>query len=251
MTPGTRKFETAAKTGTWRVGVTGFLDWPETREEAAGFDHWRCVTNPSGLLFTGDSHPGIVPPEPGRGPLPRLLSSISRTSDHRDVEWHFQLLPVLWGIANQIDTEAIDAVVSLGLGVYDADDRLRVEQGAFNRRARQCDAAGVVPTEEYGPSEVIDPRYGRIIEEPSGSRVSIAALSSELDTTGYRVEQVSARETNAFVCNETYALLLGQLGGGGRLAKAAFIHVPRTDDDPGLDRLAEAVTRIIRHVALP
>lgn len=251
MTYRVRRTDTGSNTAAWRVGVTGFLDWPATREEAAGFDRWRCQSNPSGLLLTGERHPGGTPPGPRHGPLPRLLSAISRTRDRREVEWHFQLLPVLWGIANEIDADAFDAVVNLGLGVYDANDRLWLERGAFNRRARQCDAAGVVPMEDAGPGEVIDSRHGRIIDEPPGRTASLEALAGILDGTGYRLDAMEARESNAYVCNETHAIMLGRLGGGHRLARADFIHLPRPRDDDGLHSLAQAVARVIERLALP
>src|SRR5690606_31277447 len=143
------------------VLVTGFCDW---RALGPRPDLWRCRDNPSGRLLTGVPTEGPAPPL--EGPLVRLLT------DRADLRPAFTLLPVTWGAAADLEMQRFDAVIHLGLGVYDAPLRLQPERGAVNLR-RGTDALG---DEVEGP---IEPGLPERIDGPPPVDLALDAVEGE------------------------------------------------------------------------
>lgn len=214
---------------TRRVLVTGFCDWKELGEPP---DEWRCRDNPSGRLLTGAPTDG-GPPAALAGPL------VDRLCDGGGLDWSFRLLPVTWGVLErQPDLDEFDVLINLGLGVYDRDDQLQPERGAYNRRAG-------------------DDALGRRVDEPLDA--GAPALLPELPDTAdrlraaegrrfgpYAVRVADARADNVYLCNETHARALAWARRGtGRTA--FFIHLPHAPDrEGGMEVLAEGVAALIR-----
>jgi hypothetical protein len=152
-------------------------------------------------------------------------------------------MPVTWGAYDTLgDVRHYEAVVHLGLGVYDSQDAIQVEHGAFNLR-RGKDAAGVeLDTTVVGgrPQRIdgnadIDARISAIAGQRYGSYVTRVA---------------EAREDNSYLCNETHFRALEALAsedGPSSLGAAYFVHIPTARaDDPDHEALAEGVAGVIQ-----
>lgn len=213
-----------------RVLVTGFNDWHGVEDNI-----FRCRDNPSCRLLLGEAC--SAPPLWRNGALPRFLRGAAP-----DVDWCFMALPTVWGTSRVCDRLAFDAVIHLGLGVYDCHDVLLLEDGAYNGRCKGKDAAGnaLVP-------KTIDETAGLILGDPCQS-----ATLSELD--GRRVARgtvklqvIGARPSNSYICNETHFWALQAVsqarcdGREARLARAFFIHIPQPAEKDDFEQLAEAV----------
>ncbi len=244
----------------WRVLVTGFHDWPATRREAATFDRWRCLQNPSGMLLLGPNYAGQVEPTAFPGALPTALSTLTQTADGRVIVWTFDTLPTLWGAIDAVPKSDYDVIICLGLGVYSPlpTTRIRLERGARNARtSSNPDAANVVAGAGTTPV-VIDPTLGRTLPLTAGS-----ALESRIDGVDqqsfgpaahpYDVEVIGARDDNTFVCNETNFKLLQSLGQGpdGCPRLVYFIHIAAPAAAADYASLADALRGLIEVLIQP
>lgn len=200
-----------------RVLVTGFNDWRDLGEPP---NIWRCRDNPSCRLLLGEPR-DVEPDRIEGGPLLGELARLGRV-DGREIEWNYATLPVTWGAAESIELRGYDVVIHLGLGVYDRDDQILVERGAFNLR-RGNDAAG------FARDEAIEAERG--LERAAPAELS-AALERVNGKTlgGYEVEVKAARESNSYLCNETHYRALVELeaarAAGERLRQVHFVHIP-------------------------
>ncbi len=225
-----------------RVLVTGFNDWRELGDPP---NVWRCRDNPSCRLLLGD--PQNDRPSTFAGPLAEQLRAHDELGE---VEWTFATLPVTWEVAKRLPEYAEhDVVVHLGLGVYDRTDVAYVEDGAVNRR-RGTDAAGRTLDEAISASvtedEVRPPEAGVIaqrVQAVDGRRFG-----------PLEVRAMPARDTNAYLCNETHFWALRAVedsrNHGGRLEQAYFVHIPypATDDYAGLaEGVAGLVLALLSH----
>jgi len=246
-------------TSPWRVYVSAFLDWPRTKEEAVGFDPWRCLNNPSGYLLIGRWHAGGGKPDPTGGPLPRALRGIRRTRDGRPVEWTFDVLQTRWGAVETVPAREHDVVVSLGLGVYperygEAFERtVLVEVGARNLRARGPDVAGVSIGDAGAPGGIIDPAGARVLHARARERRRTREAARTVETAYgvYSVVTDAARDENAFICNETHYRLLAQVAPEGRPRQVYFIHLPRPRNMQRGRPLARVLGRVIEGLIQP
>jgi len=250
--PAKRRQASAKKV--WKVYVSGFHDWPATKDEAIGFNWWRCMRNPSGYLFIGEWYKGRSKPDPTRGLLPKRLKTITTTNDGCTIEWTFDTLPVEWNTITTVGLTQYDVVVNLGYGVYHSASKVRLENGAWNGRAEQADAAAKVPGKRRGPPKVIDPTAGKRLAAPKGTRDTIKATAGDfrVGTQTYTAEVANARQTNGYVCNETHYLALQKVKATpGRPHRAVFIHIPKPAKDRGYPPLAALLARIIEKLIQP
>lgn len=225
--------------GPTRVLVTGFNDWKDLGDPP---QLWRCRDNPSCQLLVGE-HVGEPQPDAYAGALVHRLRADDGLAAE-NVEWTFRTMPVTWGAAEILGHDEFDIVINMGLGVYDRDDVLQLEAGAFNGRGNTADAASSVR-----PGK-IDEGAQRVLRPPkqSGIGVQIEALAGQrFGDYGLVVE--GARDENAYLCNETHYRALEALErsqrDGGRLQRAYFLHLPYArENDYAL--LAEAVASLIR-----
>ena len=220
-----------------RLLITGFFDW---RELGSPPDLHRLRDNPSGRLLFGEIDPGGGPSPPAGGVLAALLDEAWQREV--GVEAAFNVLPVAWGVAEGLAYDRHDVVIHMGLGVYDDDDILVVERGAYHRRegldARERPPADAAFALGVGIDEVI--------RAPSWLDDGLDMLNGSR-CEGYRLEVKEARFDNVFLCNETHGralLSLGEGSGGGGLLAAYFIHLPypRAGDERAL---ADAVKTLI------
>lgn len=221
-----------------RVLVTGFNDWKELGDPP---NTWRCRDNPSCRLLVGD--PLVDAPTTFEGPL---VSALDRAAGERNVEWSFATMPVTWGVtAERTPYGDHDVVVHIGLGVYDRDDEIFVEAGAFNLR-KGTDAAGDAVEEPIlaGKPDVLD------------APPAVAAVVANVDGQSFgamRARAMPARVENTYLCNETHTLALDAVASsqasGGRLHAAYFVHIPQPKDDDWA-ALADSVAGVVVALAL-
>ncbi len=245
------KCESAPRLEPWKVYVSGFHDWPHDKKQAQGFNRWLCIKNPSGRLFIGNWYRGNTKPDAGQGELPQLLRAITQTGDGRAIEWTFDTLPVIWGIARTITAANFDVVVNTGYGVYRSQTLLHIEGGAYNRRGGQPDAAGDTPGVTPGLSTTIDPQAGKIIGAPDALSDRIDSVAGAIAGTNFTARAIRARGTNDFICNETHQIMLSQVRGNQRLRQAYFLHIPKPTRDNGYQPLATAMAKIIERLIQP
>ena len=137
----------------FKVLVTGFHDWRDL-SPIPTLNLFRCRDNPSCRLLLGEasfSPPvtrsgGALPGElarlqgelaPGASTVTGPTSSESgRAADDRapSIDWTFQTLPTVWQTSSVVDYLSFDAVVHIGLGVYDCHDKIIVEDGTRAKR---------------------------------------------------------------------------------------------------------------------
>lgn len=221
-----------------RVLVTGFNDWKELGDPP---NIWRCRDNPSCRLLVGE--PLVDAPTAFEGPL---VTALDRATAGRAVQWSYATLPVTWGVtAERTPYAEHDVVVHIGLGVYDRDDELFVEAGAFNLR-KGTDAAGAAVEEPIlaGAPDVLD------------APLAVAAAVAKVDGQPFgamRARAMSARVENTYLCNETHALALDAVATneahGGRPHAAYFVHIPQPKGDDW-SALAESVAGVVVALAL-
>jgi len=216
-----------------RVLVTGFNDWKDLGDPP---NLWRCRDNPSCRLLVGE--PLGEAPARFEGPL---VSALAQAAGERSIDWSFATMPVTWGItAEQTAYAEHDVVVHLGLGVYDRDDEVFVEAGAYNRR-RGTDAAG---REEDAP---IVPDAAAVVEAPAEVAAKVEAVDGQ-QFGRMRARAMPAREGNAYLCNETHTLALQAVAdsraSGGRLDAAFFVHIPQPKADDW-EALAASVAGVV------
>lgn len=216
-----------------RVLVTGFNDWKDLGDPP---NLWRCQDNPSCRLLVGESL--VDAPTSFEGPL---VSALPAAVGDRDITWSFSTLPVTWGVtAERTPYAEHDVVVHLGLGVYDRDDEVFVEAGAYNLR-RGTDAAG---------QSVQEPIFGaepEIQEAPPKVAAAVQAVDGRMFGT-MKARTMQARPQNTYLCNETHSLALHALrqsqAEGGSLEAAFFVHIPQPVEQDW-DRLAESVAGVV------
>ena len=124
--------------------------------------------------------------------------------------------------------------------MYDRDDEIFVEAGAYNRR-EGTDAAGRVAQEPIFSSrpEVLE------------ASATVAAAVQAVDGRSFgtmRARTMRARPENTYLCNETHSLALEAVrrsrADGGPLKAAFFVHIPQpAEQDWG--RLAESVAGVV------
>ncbi len=216
-----------------RVLVTGFNDWKDLGEPP---NLWRCRDNPSCRLLLGD--PSDDTPTTFQGPL---IPALSRAAGDRDITWSFATLPVTWGVtAEQTPYAEHDVVVHLGLGVYDRDDEVFVEAGAYNLR-KGTDAAGNSADEPIFESQ----------PDVLAATPKIVAAVEAVDGRSFgrmRARAMQARPQNSYLCNETHSLALDAVrqsqAAGGSLEAAFFVHIPQPVGEDW-DVLAESVAGVV------
>ncbi|MCR9165690.1 MAG: hypothetical protein ACE37F_08090 [Nannocystaceae bacterium] len=221
-----------------RVLVTGFNDWTQLGEPP---NLWRCRDNPSCRLLVGDALE--QPPTDFEGPL---VAALQRAAGERSVQWSFATMPVTWGVATERTPYAEhDVVVHIGLGVYDRDDEVFVEAGAFNLR-KGTDAAGTVVEAPILPGEP------EVLEAPPRVAAAVAAVDGRA-FGAMRARAMPARVENTYLCNETHTLALDAVAAseadGGRLEAAYFVHIPQPKDGDWAT-LAESVAGVVVALAL-
>ena len=210
--------------------LTGFYDW---RDLGAPPLLDRCRDNPSCRLT--------------RGPLLPLLTAEAARRGHALTT---QNLPVTWGAAERLDLALYDAVVHLGLGIYDRHDELWVEEGAWNGR-RGVDAAGAGRDERIGEGPQTLPPTSR-------AAARLQALHTLTLPHGFRALPKPARESNAYLCNETHFRALTAAharAASERPLDAYFVHIPYAPPDAqevgeGERALAEAVAALVGWLVL-
>jgi len=198
---------TTSRSRPLRVLVTGFHDWRNLDGNI-----WRCRDNPSCRLIYGAACP--TPPVQRRGPLVSALAAL-----RLDASFDFVTLPTVWHTAAGLDLCAYDVVVHMGLGVYDAHDKLLLELGAYNER-RGGDALGATAghTIDSGGAQVLDPPH------------ALARKIADLDGQtfgGFSIDVAPARPENSFICNETHHRALRAQSLGLPTPRAVyFVHLP-------------------------
>ncbi len=218
-----------------RVLVTGFNDWKDLGDPP---NVWRCRDNPSCRLLVGDE----TADAPGEGAFDGpLVSALKSAAGDRDISWSFATLPVTWGVtAEQTPYAEHDVVVHLGLGVYDRDDEVFVEAGAYNLR-KGTDAAGLSADEPIFESEP------EVLEASPKVAAAVAAVDGRTFGT-MRARTMAARPQNTYLCNETHSLALDAVrqsqADGGSLEAAFFVHIPQPVDHDW-DALAESVAGVV------
>lgn len=216
-----------------RVLVTGFNDWKDLGDPP---NVWRCRDNPSCRLLVGE--PRLDAPTTFEGPL---VSALTAAAGDRDITWSYTTLPVTWGVAAERTPYAEhDVVVHLGLGVYDRDDEVFVEAGAYNLR-KGTDAAGQSAQEPIFESE----------PEVLAASPEVAAAVEAIDGRTFgamRARTMQARPQNTYLCNETHSLALDAVrqsqADGGSLEAAFFVHIPQPAEQDW-DRLAGSVAGVV------
>ena len=235
----------------WKVYLSGFHDWPHDKKQAQGFNRWRCIENPSGRLFIGRWYRGNTKPDATRGELPQLLRAVTQTGNGRTIEWTFDTLPVIWGIARTITAANFDVVVNTGYGVYHSQSTLRIEKGAYNRRGGQPDSAASTPGVTPGLGTQIVPQAGAIIGAPDALTDRIDSVAGAIAGTPFTARAIRARGSNDFICNETHQIMLSQVRGNQRLRQTYFLHIPKPAQDTGYPALAAAMAKVIERLAQP
>ena len=225
-----------------KVLVTGFNDWQNLGTPP---NIWKCDENPSCRLLTGN--PTTSRPTSYAGPL---VSTLRAT---RSIDWKFKTLPTVWGIAaRSINYRKYDAVINMGLGVYNTRDEIQLEQNAYNERANTPDAAGNLPS-----STRIDATNtsGTLVADPrSGVNRRIMAMNQRQLASRYRARVAQARQTNNYICNETHYHGLSEMNRSlsrrppGRLKLAYFIHLPRPRTSTAYGDLASGTADVIRNL---
>ncbi|MGH1345336.1 MAG: hypothetical protein ACRBN8_27485 [Nannocystales bacterium] len=216
-----------------RVLVTGFNDWKDLGDPP---NLWRCRDNPSCRLLVGD--PLVDAPAKFEGPL---VPALHAAAGDRAIVWSFATLPVTWGVSTERTpyTEH-DVVVHVGLGVYDRDDEVFVEAGAYNLR-RGTDAAG------KRAEEAIFESQPQVMEAPPKVAAAVQAVDGLVFGT-MTARTMPARPQNTYLCNETHSLALDAVrrsqAEGGPLEAAFFVHIPQPagEDWPAL---AESVAGVV------
>lgn len=224
---------TAPEPDPLRVLVTGFNDWKDLGDPP---NLWRCRDNPSCRLLVGD--PRLDAPTTFEGPL---VSALDAAAGERDITWSFSTLPVTWGVtAERTRYAEFDVVVHVGLGVYDRDDEVFVEAGAYNLR-KGTDAAGQSAQEPIFESQ----------PEVQEASPEVAAAVQAVDGRTFgamKARTMQARPQNTYLCNETHSLALDAVrqsqADGGSLEAAFFVHIPQPADEDW-DRLAESVAGVV------
>ncbi len=216
-----------------RVLVTGFNDWTDLGDPP---NLWRCRDNPSCRLLVGE--PILDSPGTYEGPL---VSALHTAAGDRGITWSFATLPVTWGAAAERTPYAEhDVVVHLGLGVYDRDDEVFVEAGAYNLR-KGTDAAG------QGAAEPIFESQPEILAASPAVAAAVEAVDGRTFGT-MRARTMQARPQNTYLCNETHSLALDAVrrsqAEGGSLEAAFFVHIPQPAEQDW-DRLAESVAGVV------
>jgi len=226
-----------------KVLVTGFNDW---RDLGPQRDVWKCNENPSCRLLTGHATDSRQPTSYA-GPL------VSQLSGNTNVTWEFKTMPVTWGAAAQmINYQNYDAVINMGLGVYDTSDAIQLEQNAYNER-EGTDAAGTdvstpVPIDTSNASSTLTADPG------SGVNQRISALDQTQVASQYRVRTAQARSDNNFICNETHYYAISELNRSmsstppGRLKLVYFIHLPKPSATTGYSGLAAGTAQVINNL---
>jgi len=216
-----------------RVLVTGFNDWKDLGDPP---NLWRCRDNPSCRLLVGDAL--VEVPAEFDGPL---VSALNTAAGDRDIAWSFSTLPVTWGVtAERTPYTEHDVVVHVGLGVYDRDDELFVEAGAYNLR-KGTDAAGKSAQEPIFESEP------EVVEASPKVAAAVQAVDGRTFGT-MQARTMPARPQNTYLCNETHSIALDAVrrsqAEGGSLDAAFFVHIPQPVGEEW-DRLAESVAGVV------
>ena len=212
------------------VLITGFYDWKELGTPPQ-LD--RCRDNPSCRVLTGSG----IGSRDLSGPLATQLKAWA--SARPSLQLHFALLPVTWASHADLELEKFDQVIHLGLGVYDSNHRILIEEGAYNRHRGQ-DAAGVSRDqriEEEADSVLIAP--------PQVQEGLKRALSVSLPAP-FTLSSIPAREENSYLCNAVHFRALQHIHSKpeGQLQQAYFVHIPHAenqDDRP----LAAALFKLL------
>jgi hypothetical protein len=211
-----------------KILVTGFNDWRNLGPDSPP-NVWRCRENPSCRLLVGAATTGVLDGASiVDGELTRRLSGTPGgdvTVAGRRVEWHFRTLPVTWSPSLRPFCDyclQYDAVMHIGLGVYDVTDKILLERGAANARGGR-DAAGAVhaagtPLEPSGPAGALR-ELEASASVPGGvlsasAATPVAASLQEVDGAAignFNVGVLDARPANAYLCNETHFAALRAL----------------------------------------
>ena len=229
-----------------RILVTGFGDWKKLQDPP---NIWKICENPSARLLTGCACENGPPVGEKTGPLAQRLRSIGAAR-----RWHFsfQTLPTVWRSSWSLDRPSYDAVVHLGLGVYDSFHSILVEDGAVNQRVAAPDASGAMPPsplldEGAPPSAVLEapPRQRRAVE------AAVEGLAEELKLHGgFSVRAIRARPENSYICNETHWRGLEELATAGRLSGVFFVHIPYPETPGEYGPLAGAVAAVVEKLVV-
>lgn len=216
-----------------RVLVTGFNDWKDLGDPP---NLWRCRDNPSCRLLVGDARSEA--PTAFDGPL---VSALKTAAGDRDITWSFSTLPVTWGVAAERTPYADhDVVVHVGLGVYDRDDEVFVEAGAYNLR-KGTDAAG------HSAQEPIFASEPEVLEASPKVAAAVQAVDGQMFGS-MKARTMPARPQNSYLCNETHSLALEAVRKsqteGGSLEAAFFVHIPQPVQEDW-ERLAESVAGVV------
>lgn len=219
-----------------RVLVTGFFDWRGLGKPA---NLWRLRENPSGQLILG-----ACDSPPLGGARPGALAKLLRDR-FQDVT--FCVLPVLWGTARSLDLRQYNAVVHIGLGVYDATDYIVVEDGAYNLR-KGADAVGCPGAGPFRPES----KGQFFMDEAMSKRVrALAGCTVQSMGQEFKIVVKGPRKSNTYICNETHWRALECVREArrvqGRLKAVFFVHIPYPKGGAGCDirPLAGAVSAVV------
>ncbi|MFC1751468.1 hypothetical protein ACFL2V_22110 [Pseudomonadota bacterium] len=200
-----------------KVLVTGFNDW---RNLGTPPNVWKCDENPSCRLLVGSAT--TSQPSSYSGPLVSALNSST------NVSWEYRTLPTTWGAAQVIPYQNYDAVINMGLGVYDTSDAIQIEQNAYNQRSG-TDAAGTsrtaAPIDAANPSTTLSPASSSGVNQritamdintpvklPLGSTNTFSLTNNELQVsigcliTGLLVKPPSSRSSDINVMARSMVL---------------------------------------------
>lgn len=209
-----------------RVLITGFNDWHDIHDAR---ELWRCRDNPSCRLLIGDAATGE--PRSFEGPLATRLRSAAP-----QIAWTFRTMPVTWGVFAEPPSD-FDVIINIGLGVYDTDDALQLERGAYNLH-QGVDAAAVAAS---GP---IDANAGEVVLPSAAMLERIDGLAGR-ELADYRVRVAEARPDNSYLCNETHFFALAAQARAGSPRAVYFLHIPQPRESGGFEALAEAVALLV------
>jgi hypothetical protein len=209
-----------------RVLITGFNDWHDIHDAR---ELWRCRDNPSCRLLIGDA--ASEEPRAFEGPLATRLRSAAP-----QVEWTFRTMPVTWGVFAE-PPPGFDVIINIGLGVYDTDDALQLERGAYNLH-EGLDAAQAAAS---GP---IDASAAEVVLPSAALLDRIDALAGR-ELAGYRVRVAAARPDNSYLCNETHFFALAAQARSGSPRAVYFLHIPQPRAEGGFEALGEAVAQLV------
>lgn len=221
-----------------KVLVTGFNDW---RNLGNPPNLWKCDENPSCRLLVGNAT--TSQPSSYGGPLVTQLNS------NANIDWEYRTLPTTWGAAQAIPYQNYDAVINMGLGVYDTSDAIQIEQNAYNQRSG-TDAAGTTrsaaPIDSGNASTTLSP------SSSSGVNSRITAMDQQQLSAQYQARVAQARANNDFICNETHYHAITELNSSlssnppGRLKLVYFIHLPQPRTPSSFGDLASGTADVIR-----